>query len=467
MKIIIVGAGKIGTHIAQEFIDENRDVILIEKDAEIARIASNSLDCLVVQDDGTKADVLKKAGVAKADWFLALTGTDEINIISCGLIAEEYPSIKTVSRVKNPFYTTLSITQKRALGLDIIINPANETANAIAQIIEQGFAESVIPLHEGQLQLRLVSVRDVPGFLGRTLGEIKVGNKKDFLIAAAVHDKKLEIPSGSYRISEGDTLYVLGAPEVLDDVLCPVEAVKQKSSSIVIIGATSVTERLVENLIKTSAPKTLYDKFRAILKRSLSLHVIDLSREACKEMLKKYNKISFSYGDCSEEGFLEEVQIHKNDLVICATESQTYNILTAQLVKSLGVKKSIAITLNDRYQNLAGSLDVDALVSIKGSTAASILAIIRRAHIRTIHSFYEDDVEIVELTLEPSAQVIGKKLKEIALPKGTLVAFVIRGKIITVPTGETELQQGDVVAIVVRKSAITKLETVFGDIGGN
>jgi len=99
MKIIIVGAGKIGTHIAQEFIKENRDVVLIEKDTEIARIASNNLDCLVINEDGTSAEVLKKAGIAKTDWFLALTGSDESNIVSCGLVSAEYPEIRTVARV--------------------------------------------------------------------------------------------------------------------------------------------------------------------------------------------------------------------------------------------------------------------------------------------------------------------------------------------------------------------------------
>jgi len=156
------------------------------------------------------------------------------------------------------------------------------------------------------------------------------------------------------------------------------------------------------------------------------------------------------------------MQIQKADLVITATESQTFNILTAQLVKSLGAKKAIAITLNDRYLNLAGELTVDALISVKNAAAASILSLIRRGHIKTIHSFYEADVEIVELTLDKNSHAIGKSLKELALPRGTLVAFVINKHTVTVPTGDTMLHDGDTVALVVRKNAITKLEAVFG-----
>ncbi|HON89475.1 MAG TPA: Trk system potassium transporter TrkA [Spirochaetia bacterium] len=462
MKIIIVGAGKIGTHIAQEFIKENRDVVLIEKDTEIARIASNNLDCLVINEDGTSAEVLKKAGIAKTDWFLALTGSDESNIVSCGLVSAEYPEIRTVARVKNPFYTTLNKAQKEALGLDIIINPAKETATEIKRIIEEGFAESIIPLHEGQLQLRLIKAQEFPGFCGKTLQEIKKHTEKDFLIAAVVNDGDFEIPSGSYMISESDMLYVLGTPSVLDEVLERVDALKQKSRRIVIIGATSVTERLIESLLDTERSLSFYEKIKAGFRKKITIQVLDASRDAGKAIVKKFPEVDAAYGDCSEENFLEEMQIQKADLVITATESQTFNILTAQLVKSLGAKKAIAITLNDRYLNLAGELTVDALISVKNAAAASILSLIRRGHIKTIHSFYEADVEIVELTLDKNSHAIGKSLKELALPRGTLVAFVINKHTVTVPTGDTMLHDGDTVALVVRKNAITKLEAVFG-----
>lgn len=462
MKIIIVGAGKIGTHIAQEFIKENRDVILIEKDTEIARIASNNLDCLVINEDGTSAEVLKKAGIAKTDWFLALTGSDESNIVSCGLVSAEYSEIRTVARVKNPFYTTLNKAQKEALGLDIIINPARETATEIKRIIDEGFAESIIPLHEGQLQLRLIKAQEFPGFCGKTLQEIKKHTEKDFLIAAVVNDGDFEIPSGSYMISESDMLYVLGTPSVLDEVLERVDALKQKSRRIVIIGAASVTERLIESLLDTERSLSFYEKIKAGFRKKITIQVLDASRDAGKAIVKKFPEVDAAYGDCSEENFLEEMQIQKADLVITATESQTFNILTAQLVKSLGVKKAIAITLNDRYLNLAGELTVDALISVKNAAAASILSLIRRGHIKTIHSFYEADVEIVELTLDKNSHAIGKSLKELALPRGTLVAFVINKHTVTVPTGDTMLHDGDTVALVVRKNAITKLEAVFG-----
>lgn len=137
MRVVIIGAGMIGIHIARELIDEKRDVILVEKDAEVARIAGNELDCLVINEDGSRPETLRKAGAAKAAWFLALTGSDEVNILACGLVAAESKEVRTLARVENPFYSSLSSAQREAFGLDVIVDPAMETADAIARIISE------------------------------------------------------------------------------------------------------------------------------------------------------------------------------------------------------------------------------------------------------------------------------------------------------------------------------------------
>jgi len=166
--------------------------------------------------------------------------------------------------------------------------------------------------------------------------------------------------------------------------------------------------------------------------------------------------------DSAEEGVLERSGVGRADLVVCATESQSFNVITAQLAKQLGAKKGVAVILSDRYMPLGAKLDVDALVSIKGVVAAAVLETVRRANIRTIHGFYEDDVELVELTVGAASTVAGRSLREIDLPKGVLVAFVIHGEAMLVPTGATTLNVGDVLGLVSRKKSIPGLERVFG-----
>jgi trk system potassium uptake protein TrkA len=458
MKVVIIGAGMIGLHIAHELIDERRDVVLVEKDPEAARKASDELDCLVINEDGSRPETLRKAGASDAAWFLALTGSDEVNIVACGLVSAESPTVRTLARVENPFYSSLSEAQRRAFGLHVIINPDAETADAIGRIVEDGFAEDVVPLHGGRLQLRTVEASSVPAFIGKSLKEAKSGAGKGVLVASVVRSRGMIVPDGDFVVESSDILYLLGTPGTLDGFLGQIAGVKTEAKRILVIGATSVGERLVERFLARSKAGFLS---RLVGKKRV-VTLLDSSSGAAKRIARSHQGVEVIQGDSSEEGVLERAGIERADLVVCATESQAFNVLTAQLAKELGAKKSLAITLNDRYMVLGSSLDVDALVSVKDVVAAAVLETVRRANIRTIHGFYEDDVELVELRVDAASDVSGRSLKEIVLPKGVLVAFVLQADEMLVPTGATVLNGGDVIGLVARKQGIAVLERVFG-----
>jgi len=233
---------------------------------------------------------------------------------------------------------------------------------------------------------------------------------------------------------------------------------------VLVIGATKMSERLIQRLLQSERDRErgIAGLLKGMPKGKRLITFMDTSREEGKRFAREFQGIDVLFGDSSEEGLLEKAGIDKADLVVCATESQTYNILTAQLAKTLGAGKSVAITLNDRYLALGATLEVDALVSVKSVVAASVLELVRKAHIRTIHRFYEDDVEIVELVIDPLSPAAGKQLHELSLPKGTLVAFAIKGDQMVVPKGSTVLDHGDTVAFIVRKKAIPSLERTFG-----
>jgi trk system potassium uptake protein TrkA len=463
MKIVIVGAGMIGAHIARELIDEKRDVVLIEKDPEAARAAANELDCLVLNEDGSRPEVLAKAGAGKASWFLALTGSDEVNIVACGLAASTRPSARTVARVVNPFYSSLSAAQRKALGIDVIINPSFEAADTVARIVAQGFAEDVTPLHGGKLQLRHGPPGE--GFPGRSLGEIKAASGRDFLIAAVAGEGRFEIPSGDYMVRADDSLYALGKPADLDAFMGPVADLKRRAERFLIVGATAVGEHLIERLMERDHRRR--KGFGALSGGKPRIVLIDSSLEKAKRAGHAFPDVEVIHGDSSEEGVLESAGVERADLFVCATPSQTYNILTAQLAKSLGAAKSVAISLNDRYSRLGESLDVDALVSMKNVTAAAVLSQVRKANIRTIHSFHEDDVEIVELEVGSASPAAGKRIMDLSLPKGSLVAFSVKGGKISVPSGATLVEGGDSLGFIVRKDSISRIESIFGGKGGS
>jgi trk system potassium uptake protein TrkA len=458
MKIIIVGAGMIGLHIARELIEEKRDIVIIEKDPDVARKAGNELDCLVLNEDGSRPETLRKAGAAKADWFLALTGSDEVNIVACGMVAAESSSIRTVARVASPFYSSLSKAQRDAFGLDVLINPTAETANAVDHFVREGFAEDIMPLHQGKLQLRKVLVSSLSGLVGKTLAEARKETGVGVLVAAVAREHGLVIPHGDFIVGSSDSLYLIGTPASLDTLLGQVAGVKSAAKRVIVIGATGIGEGIVGKLLERSKAGF----FGRLFGTKRHITVMDSSSESTKRIARLYQDIDIILGDSSDEGLLEQADVERSDLVICATASQSFNIITAQLAKTLGAEKSVAITLNDRYSSLGATLDVDALISVKGVVTAAVLEMVRRANIRTVHDFYEDNVELVELRISAGSSIARLELQKVDLPKGVLVAYVMRGVDMIVPTGATRLEGGDSLGIVSRKSDIPSLERVFG-----
>lgn len=464
MRVIIVGGGMIGVHIARELIAEKRDVVIIEKDPERARVVTSELDCMVLNEDGCSAEAIRKAGLAPSVWFLALTGTDEVNMVSCGLAAAGAPGVRTVARAANPFYSTLSDEQLKALGVGFVIDPARETAALVASIVEQGFAEAVVPLHDGSIQLRRLDAAGLPSFAGQSLKDIRGGKERSFLVAAVLSDGDFSIPAGDYVVQAQDVLYLLGRPEELDALAGPVDELRIAARKVLIVGATDLCERLIERLLsrERSLGRGLAGAFAAAFKGRRRISVLDISRDQGKKIAKAFQGVDVSYGDSAEEGVLEQVGAGKADLVVCATGSQTFNVLTAQLAKSLGARKSVAVTQNDRYMAVLPTLEVDAMVSLKSAVTAAVLELVRKAHIRTIYTFHEAEAEIVELELSQDSPAAGQRLMDLGLPKGVLVAFVIREGDISVPTGSAVLKGGDVLGFVAGKSDIPALERVFG-----
>jgi trk system potassium uptake protein TrkA len=272
----------------------------------------------------------------------------------------------------------------------------------------------------------------------------------------------LIIPDGNFFLEDGDGLYLLGTPDDLDQVMGAVAEIHQTVKRILIIGATNMAERLIQVLSARELTKSFTAFVRRVFQGKRTLTVMDANRDRLKQLTRLHPEVEFMQGDCTQEDLLETINVAKYDLVICATDSQTRNILVAQLLKNLGVKKSIAIATNDRFKALGSQLELDAIINVKSVVAAAVLELVRHARIRTIYEFFEDNIEIVELPLAAESPVAGKALRELALPKGALVAFIITGSEVTIPDGNTVLMAGDSVAFIVTNSAIASLERIFG-----
>ncbi len=468
MRVVIVGAGLVGLHLARELISEGRDVVLIEKDAELARKVDNELDCLVINEDGSRPETLRLARTEGADWFLAMTGSDAVNIVACGLVAAESKTTRTIARVETPFYSSLSEAQRKAFGLDVLINPAMEAARSLSHTLDEGFAEDVIPLHGGALQLRTVFAPVMPDLIGKRLDELRGKKKTHFLVAAVVRDGGIIVPKGDCLVEEADKLYILGTPDALDGILGSVKGLDDTPRKITIVGASRVGERLIETLLSGDEghKRGITAFFSRLFRRPPDVTILEDDDEACKRLAHLHERLNIVNVDCLEEGVLEASGISSTDLFISAKSSQAENILIAQLAKFLGAKKTVAVTTNHRFLKLGTRMDIDSFICANDVVVSAVLETVRAAHIRTIHDFYEDDVEIVELRINASSPLVGKALRDIELPREVLVAFVMQEGSVIVPTGSTALNAGDEMGLIAHKRHIPILEHVFGGENG-
>ncbi|HSV56140.1 MAG TPA: FAD-dependent oxidoreductase [Magnetospirillaceae bacterium] len=465
MRIVIVGAGLVGATIARELVEEKKDVILIEKDPEKARHASNSMDCLVVGEDGMDPDTLRRAGTAEADWFISLMGPDEANIVACGIVSTTFPRPRTIARVRSSHYGSLGPSSKSFLGVDHIINPEIEAADTIVRAAREGISGEMLPLQDARIRLRSIEASDDARFPGHTVQEIRRTIGLDFLIPAVARDDGLTLPAGEFEIRNGDLVYLLAEPSVLDKILGPAEEPISAIRKVLVIGATAVGERVVEGILKVGqeARNPWSRIFTALSRHSgPEITVVDDNRDRAMRFSHRFPSITVVNRDLVEEDALVQEGAGNVDLVICVTQAQSYNILTARLAKELGARRAIALVLNNSYFRLSPMLGLDAIVSMRTVLTSSILNIVRRANIRTLHAFNEDDVELVELSIREDSPAASRTVRDLGLPKGALVAFVLRGGVSPIPNGDTRLLPGDEVGILTKKDSIQRLEEAFG-----
>lgn len=466
MKVAILGAGLLGSLIARELITENRDVIIIEKNPNVAKTVANELDCIVEEGDGERLDTLTSAGVADADWFIACTGSDETNIVSCGIVAETFKNVRTIARTRNPYFATFRNTGRRILGVDHLLNPDAETAEAVARIIYRGMSPEIIDVKEAGIQMRRIECSGESRFPGRRLSEVRAAIGPEFMVPAVLRHGELTVPAGDFIFEKDDLVYILGEPSALDRLFGPCRNTIRKFRSMVIFGAEALTGLLLQELgiemVSTAAHRKAHNRQVLSLIGNPKIKVIDGRRDLLKSLAAAFPDIEPVERQLSEENIIEEESIGSSDIVLCLTSHQTVNILTAQLAKQKGAKRVMALVTNDLYTPILDSMHIDIIINEKTVMAGTILDRVRKAKIRRLYSFPQSEFELIEIQISRSFERLGWSIRNLNLPKGFLITFVIHEGRTIVPTGDTEIHENDLVGLILKKEQIGKLENVFG-----
>ena len=465
MRTIILGAGAAGLQLARRLSEEGKDVALIEKDPDVARVAANALDCLVVQGDGSLPEILERAGTSKASHFIALTGSDELNIVTCSVVAAEHPGTARIARVRNSYFTKLEPSRRSFMGVDRFVNPDVETARAFIALVARGPGESLVRFEDEDLVLR--STRLAPGspLAGRSLRESRAALGRNFLAAALEREEGIEVPSGETSPAEGETLYLLGAPADLDTILGLASQAEERCGKIVIAGGGSIGRYIAEGFLGTTEGAELgLSRGRGRIfgrKGRRNIVIVERSMETCKLLAREVPGalvLNRELGD--EELFLEE-GLGDADLFLAVTQDQELNLLTAARAKDAGIRRCLALSENNCYSELAARLGVDGVISVKSNVVSSIVEYLRGGALRTLHSFYDRGIKILEFLVPEGSELHGAAIRDLKLPRGALVIYVNRLGRSALPAGDTRLASGDRLGIFTNMEAIRGVEELF------
>ncbi len=465
MKVVIVGAGAVGFQLARQLIAENRDVVLIEKDSGKAEYAANRLDCMVIQDVGNNLDVLRRAGTETADFFLSVTDSDEVNLIACGLAASEFDRPYRIARVRNIDYTRTRISEKSFLGIDYIVNPEIEAANAILRSIERGAMSDVMLFEQGNVQMRNITVNRGSYFLGKTLQQASMEADFDFLVAAVLRENDYIIPTGDTVIHEGDVLYIVANEASFERLFERLGKEKRALRKIVLVGGGRIGGLVVRGILESqkNPPKAgvrrLLHRLSAGTRQSIK--VVERDYQKAKQLSDQFPEALVINADISDEGIFEEEHFANSDLVIATTENQELNIVTAVYAKTLGIKRSVVLVNKANYTKIASNLDIDVAVSLKSAVVSSILKLIRRGRIKSLHTISDGKLEVLEFEVDARSRASEKSIRELKLPGNSLVVSLARDGKNIIPRGDDRIEADDHVVVIVKKDFVDRVQDYF------
>jgi trk system potassium uptake protein TrkA len=445
VKVIIIGAGKVGFSMAQLLSAENQDVTIIEQSPQRLQVLEDKLDVQVIKGSGSSKSLLEAAGVHNADMFLAVTQFDELNMVAC-MLAKRYGAKTTVARVRNPEYIEIKdFSLNDLMGIDLIINPERVTAQEIAEIVKHPEALSVDYYADGKIQqLELELTADSP-LLGKDLKGLD--DSIPYNIVSIVRNRTILVPSGSDVLKLGDRIYLMARTADMKAVEKLLHFKPRKIEHVTILGGGR-TGYYLALILEQDRP-------------NLNIKLIEKDMEQAKQLSENLNHTLVINGDGSDYQLLEEENIAASDIFIAVTNDDKINLLCTLIARNLGVKKTICQMKRAEALPLAEQIGIDSILSPRLLTAGALLKYMRVGNVISVTLFGEERAEMLELIAQPDAPVVNKELQRIKFPSGATVGAVLRDDQAIIPDGSFVIKPNDRLIIFSLLKSIHKIEGLF------
>jgi trk system potassium uptake protein TrkA len=445
LRIIIVGAGEVGFHIAQKLSEENQDVFLIDKDPEKVRRLTENLDVQAILGSGTSPDTLRDSGIEAAEMLVAATDSDEVNLIACLLARHLNPYIVKLARVRNPEYLKeKDLFGRDLLSVDQIINPESVMVETIRNLMMVPGASDVIDFEEGRIKLIGITVKPDSPFVDRQLLSFK-GMEGRVLVGAIVRGEQVIIPHGEDTLEANDMAYVVVRAEELPDVFRRLGIKDEGLRRVIIVGAGETGTALA----------TFFDKTK------INVKIIEKDNQRCTSLAQNLERVIVIHGDGSDKTLLQEENIGDCDFMVAVTGDEDSNVLMSILAKGLGARKTITRISKLSYIPLVSALGIDTVVSPRLSAIRAILQHIRKGKIISVAPLKGGHAEAIEAEALESSDLVNLPLSKVKFPKGSLVGAIVRNDEIIIPLGDSVIKPKDRLIIFTLRKEVPKLEKLL------
>lgn len=445
MKVIIIGAGKVGFSMAQLLSAEDHDVTVIEQNPERQQVLEDVLDVQVILGNGSSTSVLQSAGVDNTDMLLAVTEYDELNMVAC-LIAKQYGVKTTVARVRNPEYLEVKIFSLNDLmGIDLIINPERVTANEIAEIIKNPEALNVEYYANGKVQLLELEVKPDSPLIDSKIKDLDTSIP--YNIVSIIRRHTMLVPSGDDVLKPADHIHLMARASDMKAVERLLGFHSHKVEQVTILGGGRTGFYLAQ-ILETSQP-------------SIRIKIIEKDISRANKISQRLKNTLVINGDGSDYQLLGEENIAVSDVFVAVTDDDKINLLCSLIASNLGVKKTVCQVKRTEVLPLAEQVGIDTILNPRILTSGAILKYMRVGDIISVTRFGEERAEMLELVVQPGAIVSNKKLKDIKFPRGSMVGAVLRDDTIIIPDGSFKFAANDRLIVFSLIRSIHKIEHLF------
>jgi len=451
MKVVVCGAGQVGSNIARHLALENNDVTVVDKSPELIRKISDTLDVNGVVGQASRPDVLEQAGLEDADLVIAVTYSDEVNMIACQVAHSLFGVPTKIARVREQAYLQpmwANLFSRDNMPIDVIISPEMEVARAVSRRLRVPGAFEMIPLVDDKVKLLGVRCDDDCPVVNTPLRQLtKLFPDLNIVIVGIMRDNTAIVPTSDDQMEPGDEVYFVVDSKQVDRAMAAFGHEEREARRLLIFGGGNIGLSLAQEIEREND--------------WVKTKIIESSKERAEFIVSVLDKTMVLKGDVLDQEILEEANVSETETVVALTNDDETNILASLLAKRYGCQRAITLINKGTYEPLISSLGIDVVVSPRNITVSTILQHVRRGRIHSVHTLREGFGELIEAEALETSDLVGSPLRDVKLPPGVLLGAIVRDGEMICPGGSTIVLANDRVVLFAAAEVIRKVEKMF------